>query len=308
MRSVHGGAIALVLLAAACGDSSPAGGGPQGGAGGGPSGGAEEGGAEEGGSGGAASLVPLTVELIDFESRAALASVPCALVKPGGERAEAATGADGKVTFADLDWSLGVASVVCVPGNGTGYLSFNSVDAPNGVLTLQGSQLAEAPPAVAVSGTAQNPTAAGSTYLVQATAGLTRYQATSPNFDISVESGAAFDLFGLEFKVANNPAPHGFGQDFLAWTSVSSPALTDDATIDLDFSDTVVPLQAAGTVGLPTDPDSPFLDASAYGYLYVTPVSRYFEVLLGFPTRSSYTADGRLAFEAESIGSLFTDA
>ncbi len=284
----------LVLAGAACGDSSLAGGGAQGGAGGDSPGGAEQGGAGEGGAGGAANLVSLTVELLDSGGRAAVPNTPCALVKPGGERSEATTGADGKVTFTGVDWALGAASVVCVPQNAIGYLSFASADAPNGLLTLRAPAVTTAPAAVAVSGTALNPSETGSTYLVQATAGLESHQATNPSFEIAVESGVAFELFGLEFKVVNNPAPHGFGQDFLAWTSVSSTALTADATIDLDFSDPVVPLQAAGTIGLPTASDSPFLAASAYGYLFVTPVARYFDVLLGFPTRTSYTKDGRL--------------
>jgi hypothetical protein len=295
-RMAVAAAATMALVAACSSDGEPS----TGGAG---AGGEAPTGAGAGAAGGGAQLDALTVVLTTGGAdEVPIDGATCALDAPGGERQEKVTDATGRARFEGVDWSKGTASVTCVDTDAASYLGFGKEHLDDDELWLLVSRPSVAPQTVSLSGTTLNMSDPGNLILVQASDGFDAYQGPGPDYGIQVEAGKPFDLLACEFAGAPNPAPHGFGQDFLAWSVQPSRALRSGATIDVDLGAPVVPARASGTLRLPDDPTSPFTIPTATSRIYVSPTDhRYFSFLVGFATRTSFSPDGsRVVFETES--------
>lgn len=287
---------------------SSSGAGAQGGSG--AEGGAGGSGAGSNGGGGAAPAGTLEVLVLDDTAAAApVADVPCALVAPGGEVIDGTTGADGRIAFEGLDWTLGKAAATCLfefSGQSLVEIDEAWLQGRRGEVKFVRPGLLEPIEYVEASGTVLNPVDANHTFLVSS--GISFYQDFGPAYEVPVRKGVPFDLVATEFTVVQNPAPHGFGQDFFGWAAVHSEAVDANVVIDIDKggADALEPEQVEASVLLPPSPQSIFRGQSGYGAVYVTPAdSRYFTLLAGFSTRTQYAAgDTRLAYTAEFVDSV----
>jgi hypothetical protein len=219
---------------------------------------------------------PLTVVVVEAEqsvlgaidnSTVPIEGATVALDAPDGTRSEQTTGTDGRVTFEDLDWSLGTADVT----------AYKEDLALHSVVDLDGSEeeiTVGLPPAdvlhdtVTLSGTASNMADTSHKLEVSASNTLVNTIEEGPDWSLPVRSGVAFTLVGLEWIDLTDPT-FGYAQEMVAWTMIEHAAVTTDTTVSIDFSSTATPVNVSNSFSLPTfTPSSPFFGGTrAYGWV-----------------------------------------
>jgi hypothetical protein len=111
-------------------------------------------------------------------------------------------------------------------------------------------------PSVTVSGTATGMTSTAHQLLVMSNAGSVSSKNAGPDFSLQVHHDRPFSLMGLEFSACASSCARCVCQTFHQWTRTNHEALTGDATVVLDFSVALEPIQTQGTIELPAREDS----------------------------------------------------
>ncbi|MCC6522656.1 MAG: hypothetical protein IT373_08360 [Polyangiaceae bacterium] len=209
----------------------------------------------QGGGGGAANGVSVTFYVGESiwgdANHPPIAGATVAFDAPGGERTELTTGADGKVTFDGVDWSLGLGSVTAY-GDGHAMYSVVGLDAArvaslrliDGGVFLALPTLPGAVDTVTVSGTITGFQDAAHNAVVNVVGSMTGSEwsgASSGTFSVMVPSGVPFTLQALE--MTQQPLASGQGydmpvyqvshHDFAATSSDVSGAVLDLSTSTL---------------------------------------------------------------------------
>jgi hypothetical protein len=272
--------VALWSSAAGCGDDD---GRPL------DSGAGDGGGTDTGGSGGE----DYSVVVIDGDG----APRPGALVgfdAPGGGRFEETTGADGTATFPGVDWSVGEGTVTVVAD---GYVPHSHVQITPEVIARDvdpaGNHrlllaIRQPPERVTIRGTIANPMSIAHRFnVIPAVVGATVYNDVGPTWSAEVPVAEPFRLTALEYEFVG--VFGDFTQTIHAATTVESPALTADTTIDLDLATPITFQTVDGT--LPRPPaDHPLSGADPY--FVVSSFDSDNSEFLGGATAMAPTADG----------------
>ncbi len=249
--------------------------------------------------------------------RAPLPDATVVFDKPGGERVEAKAGADGLVTFTGIDWSLGTAALTCFGPNAVvrSYVALTKAE----MLRLTGSAPADVPsepkrdltvviganPPVfpKLRGTVTN--GSGDEVLLTATSGGTNSaRPPSAPYELGVGGGVPFSLIGLESSPVDVATVSGRGRELTAvrWTKTDRPALTADATFDLDLAaaTALTPTKAKGKVVIPGGTGG-VLGGSSRANLIVTTRDSVFAAALGVTTKADVDAAGDFEAEIELV-------
>ena len=210
-----------------------------------------------------------------------------ALDAPDGTRSEMTTGTDGRVTFEDVDWSLGTGDVTAYKEDLTLY----SVVGLDGSVDTVTVGLWPADPTtgrVTLSGSAANMTDEGhwlGVYVSNVTGG-TSVEA-GPDWSLLGEAGVAFTLVGLEFDDVTDPTG-GYAQDLLQWTMVEHAAVSSDTTVAVDFASTLTAVNVSNSITPPTVPPTSALFGSTKAYGWVETDG----VMVGFIELTEPGSDG----------------
>jgi hypothetical protein len=260
-----------------------------------------------------------TVAVFERNDLSALRGATVVLDKPGGERVEGTTAADGRVTFADVDWSRGSAALtvfehdhtmVSVVGldqarvSARGALQTRAVDptaAPRDY-TFFLSRLGTGADRATLSGPLVNKQAAGHFVTLSASIDGSSFQSTGSTFSMDVAKQRPFSVIGLEWAPAtpSTVSARGIEQQFFRWVRWDQPALADDAvaTLDLATGEALAPVRAKGRLMIPKGRTGP-LGAQTKGYVTVTTEAA---TQLGGTLRSDVLADGSgFEFQLEHV-------
>jgi hypothetical protein len=196
-----------------------------------------------------------------------------ALDGPDGTRTEQTTGADGRVTFEELDWSLGTADV-------TVHKQDHIV---HGVVGIDGSEeeiavgLTLVDPSadwVTISGTAANMSDETHQLDMNTSCGVTSHQDVGPEWSMLVQPGVDFTLRAVEFQPGTDDPPRVTSQTFFSWVLLDHAAVTEDTTVDIDFAGSVTPVNVSNAIATPAlRSDSPLMGTTfIYGLVHAGPV------------------------------------
>ncbi|MBI5502403.1 MAG: carboxypeptidase regulatory-like domain-containing protein [Deltaproteobacteria bacterium] len=178
-----------------------------------------------------------------------------AVDKPGGERVEETTGADGRATFGAIDWSLGDASITAAL---EGYVvhSRTGVAEVDGEVELGLFRRGPSPDLVELSGTALGMAADANTLSVGTTIRGEAYWSDGPDWSIQVEPGAAFAIVAAERH--SGPGFSGQHLEMIIdhWLLVDHAAITAATTFDLDFATGATPTVVEGSFPMPARAES----------------------------------------------------
>jgi hypothetical protein len=161
----------------------------------------------------------------------------------------------------------------------------------------------EAPRLVRVTGTVAGMVDEGHSMIVAPTAPGERSFEVGPAFEVRVRAGVAFSLAAHEIDTppTSTVGPRGFEQVVLGWALAASPAVTGDATVDLDFATGPTADGFSGSFAFPTTSRRDFFD-DATPFLRVTTVGSELTAMLGVATRIDLTAtEDEFEFEGEAI-------
>ncbi len=292
---------ALALASYGCGDDGDGGTGGTGATTGTGGGGATGG---TGGEGGAevASITFIAVEIEQGGAKLPLEGATVAFDAPGGQRVEEATGADGRVTFDGVDWSLGQAAATAyLPDRmlssvvnldeavlGQIFLIDGAVPLPMAVLT------STTPETATVSGTATGLQDQGHRLVVNVVGILGGSEwsgAGDGTWTVAVPTGEPFVIQGVEGdNVTTLPSGQGYDRAIHQVAHQSHGAITDDTTgVVLDFGANALATQTADvSFSLPSRADSPVRDGWPYSFVCASN-SRY---CFGWPTHIDVSTDG----------------
>lgn len=192
------------------------------------------------------------MQLADY-TREPMAGVSVTADLPGGVRVEQTTSADGQVTFDDVPWSKGTASV-------TAYAPGHAMQTRTGVTEQDGALQLELIPyrgeqLVRVSGTAQNMNPAANYLAVTSDIPGGRYERNDTSaFDVFVQAGKPFTLYATHATWHPQTAqkPRDLQVDYYGWTKESHAGSMKPIALDLDFAtDPLTPTPVKGTMKLP---------------------------------------------------------
>jgi hypothetical protein len=265
------------------------------------------------GGGGPDSITIINMEWsLDDEVWVPVEGITVAFDAPGGERTEAVSGADGKVTFDGFDWTAGTAAAT---SHMEGYLVNSLVgldaDTVDQVYQMDGAVMLATgpeiepdtePETVSVSGTVTGflDTAHDLVVnVVNTTFGGDWNGPSDGTFTVDVPSGEPFVLQAVEW--VDGPAPEsgqGYTQEMFQWMQQSFDAVTEDQVdIVLDFTGNAMELFTADvTTDVPDDQDSPI--CSGYAVCNVCDQSSYY--CQGWSTSVDISEDGT-QFEASFL-------
>jgi hypothetical protein len=189
-----------------------------------------------------------------------------ALDGPDGTRSEQTTGADGRVTFEDLDWSLGTAAVTVHKEDHVLHsvvgIDGSETEIPVGLYLID-------PTAdwVTISGTASNMSDTAHSISMDTDNAYTHHQEVGPDWSMKVEPGVDFTLKAVEFDVLDAP-DRTIDQDLINWVLIEHAAITSDTTVDIDFSSTVPELTVSNSITMPSlRAESPLMGTTTlYGF------------------------------------------
>jgi len=217
---------------------------------------------------------------------------------PDGTRKEATTDASGTVTFPDVDFTKGTASVTAyrVKSPLVSRVGITRDTAANQRLWVR----AIPPEMINVLGTVKNFDPRSAYIVVESPHSNTRYQnvvgPSSSSFIIQVPKGKPVTLISSTFanKVATTDAGPVNGREedsvYYGWVRKDLPASDNDiGDVELDFSQTLTPQTTHGTIRMSSKRTSAlFTDAEPYFQ-----VSRIGNLgFFGAPTRTIISADG----------------
>lgn len=267
---------ALLMLAAfstavGCGDSATT----LGGGGGGSAAGAGGSGGSGGTGGGAGELSSVTFIVVESvfgdPTRPPLEGATVAFDAPGSQRVEQITGADGKVTFDGIDWSMGKAAATAYLD---GYTLFSAVNLDEA--RLSGAFLIDdalplfltdqspiAPELVTFSGTVtglQDTAHSVVVNVVATTAGSEWMGPGTGTFTVSVPRGEPFTIQAVEMNEAEIlSSGQGYDMPIYQWMQQSFSATEEDLTgTVLEFSVHALATQTVDiSIATPERRDSP---------------------------------------------------
>jgi hypothetical protein len=218
-----------------------------------------------------------------------LAGVLVAADLPDGSRQEATTDATGTVSFPNVDWSKGTASV-------TAYRKGSPLETRLGITQDHASQRlwvrAIPPPMITVIGSPTNYDPTSKYLVVKSPQGPNRYQnIVGLPYSIQVPQNTAFSLYAATFQDNSKAAsPREENSSYTGFVRRDFPASSQDiANADLDFSQPLPQFNTTGTIEFPPNPNSPlFTDSQPYFQ-----VSRSDNVgFFGAPVLTTISADG----------------
>ncbi len=239
-------------------------------------------------------LPPLRWDLTGNEIK--VAGVTVAADLPGGERVEATTNQDGEVAF-DVDWTEGLAAV-------TAYLEGYS---PTSVLGIgESDEQVVVPlalsdpfsPMLTVSGTALNMVAPNQNALMVVNSTVAGWAVdVGGTYSMSVQPDTPFTLVATEWDGGSPWCAGCPAKEIVGWTRLDHGPVSEDAVVDLDFSQKLTPTQLTVTYELPADPDDSLHDADiAFLSVYAGGLQ------VGFHTESVLSpADGTFTVHAEYV-------
>jgi hypothetical protein len=232
-----------------------------------------------------------------------IAGATVAFDAPDGTRSEAVSGADGKVTFDGIDWSLGTAAVTAfapahalysaVDLDEAGMAQSHLID--GAVPLLLSDEKAPHVDSVHIRGTVTGMT--DSTHelainVAKGTAGTSEWDGPGTGtFDVLVPAGQPFILQAREQSTQALPSGQGYDMPIYQVAHQSFDAVTadvDDAVIDFATSALATHTGGTVTVGLPLRAGSPV--RAAWPYIFFCPRNTWWCV--GWPTHIDVSADG----------------
>lgn len=188
----------------------------------------------------------------DVLSAAPTRGVTVALDAPGGMRIERTTGADGRVTFTDLDWTLGTASVTAYLA---GFVVVSRVgltgeDARAGEWVIDLAQSGERTYGfVSVSGWAEGFQDEDHSMVVSATVPNTMSWYRGSGWRLDLLRGLPYTLVAVEVDV--DAWGYGPCSAYVQWTMTEQPAARGATVAPLDFRIPVEPTTVTTTVTSP---------------------------------------------------------
>lgn len=209
----------------------------------------------------------LHVRLVDYlKDEAPIPNAPCAFVKPGGERVEATTDSMGRLVVSDLDWSLGKLSVVCLTTDAYALVELGEDDIFDGYILMYATVESPAEKnTIQVSGTVANRASADSRIVVQSSHGVGRSDLIGNSFELPVRKNEMFDLFAYE-RGKFTPGARKSSRELFGWALLEHvSAALSDVTVDIDFASKPELVTSNGHLELPSNQDSVFYGASAWG-------------------------------------------
>jgi hypothetical protein len=258
--------------------------------------------ASDGGEAGGPSTLSVVVYERSWPEFAALTTTPLLGVSviadlPDGTRQEATTDANGTVSFPDVDWSNGTATV-------TAYRSGSPLVSRLGITRDQASQRlwvrAIPPRLILVSGTMINFDTTSQYVVIESPQSGGRYQnvisPSSNNFQFEAPSNIPFTLIAATFESLpdNGDAGPVNGREenstYTGWVRQDIPASNQGVpNVVLDFAKGLVPSTTYGTMELSSQKSSP-LYTDAEPYFQVSHIGNI--GFFGAPSRTILSADG----------------
>ena len=177
-----------------------------------------------------------------------------ALDKPGGERVEQTTGADGRTTFDSIDWSLGEASVTAAL-EGHVVHSRTGVTEADGELEIGLGRRGPSPDLVELSGSALNMALDTHSLIVGATVEGDGYWSDGPDWTMLVEPGTPFAIVATERHSGASMAQH-MEAPIDGWLLQDHAGLTAAGTVDIDFATAAPPTVVDGSFPMPARAES----------------------------------------------------
>ncbi|MBW2456890.1 MAG: hypothetical protein JRI68_20410 [Deltaproteobacteria bacterium] len=296
--AIIGGAVALASYGCDDDGDGGAGGTTATGGGGGATGGM---GGNGGAQGDSVTFIVLTPD-DDGPPGEPAAGATVAFDAPDGTRTEEVTGADGKVTFDGIDWSLGSASATA---HLTDYALTSRVNLDEtwlGVMELVndavpiglGNLVEDTVETATVSGTFSGLQDTGHRMTISATGIMGGSLWEGPGtgtFVLTVPTGEAFVIQGIEATQATIlPSNQGLDWPIHQVAHQNHVAITDDVTgVVLDFgANAMTTHTASASFTLPTRADSPV--RAGWPYTYICASNAYY--CFGWPTHIDVSTDG----------------
>lgn len=266
-------------------------------------GGTAQGGGGQGGGGGETLVVEVGTSAFGALGEfVPVAGATVAFDKPGGERVELTSGADGTITFDGIDWSLG-------EGTMTAYLedhvlwSYLGLTPESLARYIEGAHaerlrfllLEQGPSTVAASGTATGmANEAHRLYLGANTAGSSSSDHAGPDWSLYVASGEPFALVGFEYHMVSPATVSARGEEFAldGWASLEHEAITEETSgLTFDMTNALAPTHVSGSFPLPLHGISDFFE-TAQGGVRASAAEFDGSLLLGLPTHLDVSTDG----------------
>jgi hypothetical protein len=221
--------------------------------------------------------------------------------KPGGEREEKQTDADGRVTFTGLDWSLGKAAVTAYKA-GSGMPPTSQVaiteTAEEVLMYLWAYQLAQ--PSATLSGTALSLQAATDRLWVTATNSTSYSEGVGATWTMPVWTGVPFTILAVDYTAVSN-GTRGYTRSWISWVALDHEAVTADTTVAIDFATPVTRQQASGTLVLPLR-EASTLRTKGMGGVWATAWESLGSAGLGAATTMAVSTDGaRLEYTVDWV-------
>ncbi len=263
------------------------------------------------GGGGGESITFIVVEWsTDSEDWVSMEGATVAFDAPGGERTETVSGADGKVTFEGVDWSLGTAAATAHQPD---YVlsSLVNIDPSDlgialiieGSITLQMLPLeSKTTETLGVSGTVvglQDADHEWKASVVGMKSESSCDKTSDGTFSLEVPSGEPFIIQVTEYIVGPvPPSGQGYDQPIYQWMQRSFEATTEELTdVELDFAVSAMETHTADiTFEVPARSESPIRDG--YGVCNMCDSGSYW--CQGWSTHLDISEDGSL-FESSLV-------
>jgi hypothetical protein len=212
---------------------------------------------------------------------------------PSGERRELTTDGDGRAIFDEVDWAQGTATL-------TAWAADRRLVSVIGLAQSDGAQkvwlfpLGD-PARVQVRGTVTNADDPANALFVSSSVDTpTSHTLHAVSFWLNVRTGVPFSLIGFEHVLEETTVRD--------WTRVDHEAVTANASgLVMDFSQKLTPVVVHGTVMLPTNPDSVFLDPVS-PVITVSTLESAQGVILGLATQMDLNGDATgVDYTGESV-------
>jgi hypothetical protein len=220
-----------------------------------------------------------------------------ALDKPGGERVELTTGADGRAVFDAIDWSRGDASVTAAL---EGYVvaSRTGVTEADGEQEITIGRRGPSPDLVELSGSALNMAVDTHGLIVGATVQGDGYWADGPDWTMLVEPGTPFTIVATERHNGASMAQH-MEAPVDGWLMQDHAGLTAAGTVDIDFGTPATATVVDGSFPMPARAES---RVRTDGVGWITSGLRDGSATVGFATVTDPSGDWNwIVYTAEYV-------
>jgi hypothetical protein len=248
-------------------------------------------GCNSGGIGGASLKVTVSGTVPGAIQPTPLAGAAVAVDLADGKRVEAIADASGVADVVGIDWEKG-------PVNVTAYAADHTVFTELGVAKTDAFSVnldsTRAPTSVNVAGTLKGKDTINDDVTLSATTpDSTFFQDSTGSYSMTVPSGEAFTMVGLDWVLAGGVgvSSRGVAQTFLKWARLDQPASSGDVTADFDFgaATALTPVTVHGHADIPGGASGPL--SRSFAYYVVSTVESAGAAFIGAPTLSDVTKD-----------------